>query len=140
MANKTTATLNITSNIGSSPINLSCTTELNQAGTSTAIDYHTGLHRLDLETTNATEILDDANYSGAANMLYIKNLSKTLTDYLIIGDTASSNDMTAAGTIGRLYAGQFALIPYDPSNGSKHILVEQSVANMDWEFMLFHQD
>ena len=141
MANKTTATLSITSNIGSSGIRLNCSTALYQAGTTTDIDYHTGLHRLDMETTNAVQILDDANYSTKANMLYIKNLSQTPTDFITIGDAVDGTpNLTAAGTLGCLYAGQFALIPYDPSGGTKHIHVQQSVANMDWEFMLFHQD
>jgi hypothetical protein len=141
MANKTTATLNITSNIGSSPIRLNCSTSLYQAGVTTDIDFHTGLHRLDMESVDAVKILEADNYSTKSNMLYIKNLSQNAAEFITIGDAVDGTpSITTAGTLGCLYGGQFALIPWDPSGGSKDIYVEQSTANIDWEFVLFHQD
>ena len=143
MANKTTTTLSITSDIGSSRLNISCTNTLNQASTrADGLEYHTGLHRLDLESVNAYKILEADNYTAdTACMLFIKNLSTTSTEYLIVGDAVDGTpSITAAGTIGNLYSGQFMIIPWNPVSSGKDFYVEQSVANMDWEFILFHED
>mgnify|MGYP003136898888 CR=1 FL=1 len=126
----TTATINISSsNMASSPINLSCTFNMYKDGTrSTGLDITSGLNRVNMGTTNAGTIADASEFdSNEAHVMYIKNLSTTAGEHLLI---------TIGSVVGRLQPGAACLIPW---GGNTDFSVTQGVADMEWEYQLFMQ-
>ena len=125
---KTTATINVnSSNISSNPVNLSCTfTMFKDASRSVGLDVTSGLNRVNLGTQTIAVIAPAAQYnSDEAGMMFIKNLSTTAGEHLLI---------TIGSVVGRLQPGAACLIPWA---GNTDFSVTQGVADMDWEYQLF---
>jgi hypothetical protein len=126
----TTATINVnSSNMTSSPINLSCTFTMYKDGSrSTGLDVTSGLNRVNMGTTNAGTIGDHSEYDdNEAHMVFIKNLSTTAGEHLVI---------TCGSVLGRVQPGAACLFPWA---GNADLTVTQGVADMEWEYQLFMQ-
>ncbi|QDP46419.1 MAG: hypothetical protein GOVbin1709_81 [Prokaryotic dsDNA virus sp.] len=130
----TTAKLTlVSSDLLSDALDLEVTQTLYKAGASTDIALATGLARYSAGTTSETKILEADDYTdNKAAKLYIKNTSTTRSDYiyLTLGTAGSSS------TIGRLYGGEWALIPW---SGASDINLNQSGASIVIEWMLFYE-
>ena len=132
----TTATISVSSsNMASSPINLSCTwTMYKDASRSVGLDITSGLNRVNMGTTNAGIIADQSEVDDdEGHMIYIKNLSTTAGQHLII---TATNVSAQASVVGRLQPGAACLFPWA---GNSDISVTQGTADMDWEYQLFMQ-
>ena len=119
----TTATINVnSSNMASSPINLSCTFTMYKDGSrNVGLDITSGLNRVNTGTTNAVTIGDASEYdSNEGHMVFIKNLSTTAGEHLVV---------TCGSIIGRV----------QPGAGNTDLTVTQGTADMEWEYQLFMQ-
>lgn len=117
----------------SDELNLEVSQTLFKAGASTDIAETTGLARYSSGATSETKILEADDYTdNKASKLYIKNTSSTRTDYvqITLGPSGSST------TIGRLYGGEWAFIPW---GGASDVNVIQSSASIVLEWMLFYE-
>lgn len=126
----TTATINVnSSNMASSPINLSCTFNMYKDGSrSTGLDITSGLNRVNTGTTNSVTIGDASEYdNNEGHVVYIKNLSTTAGQHLVL---------TCGSIIGRLQPGAACLFPW---SGNADLTVTQGTSNMEWEYQLFMQ-
>jgi len=151
------ATLNINSDIGSYGMTVSNSMTMTKAGSTTGLDKATGLTRTTLTSTNEVDLLTvgaapvaDVTANKAAK-LYIKNVNTDSTEYFTIGlgkaSTGSSKeDFSVADSsersveIGRLYAGDFMIIPWAAASDENDIFVKPSVAtNMVIEYMVFYE-
>ena len=151
------ATLNVSSaDLTSSPLALSKTMTMTKAGTTTGLEFTSGLVRrkltavtqIDLITTGAqmygTPTASDVT-AGAAGKLYIKNTGSSSTDFLTIGlgDATGAeelNDGSSQITLGKLYGGDWMLIPYHGKTDVGDVLVKPSTAEaMTVEWMLFFE-
>ena len=115
----TTATISVSSsNMASSPINLSCTwTMYKDASRSVGLDITSGLNRVNMGTTNAATIADESEFDNdEAHIIYIKNLSTTAGQHLVL---------TCGSVIGRLQPGAACLIPW---GGNTDFTVTQGTA------------
>tara|TARA_R100001594_G_scaffold143879_1_gene192343 strand:+ start:801 stop:1211 length:411 start_codon:yes stop_codon:yes gene_type:complete len=124
----TTATIQINSNnISSNPVNLSCSWAMYKEGSrSVGLDITSGLNRMNLGTQTIAVIGTAAQYnSDEGGMMYIKNLSTTAGEHLLI---------TIGSVVGRLQPGAACLIPW---GGNTDFSVTQGVADMEWEYQLF---
>ena len=133
---KTIATINVnSSNMTSSPINLSCTFTMYKDGSrSTGLDVTSGLNRVNMGTVNAGIIADQSEFDDdEAHMIYIKNLSTTAGQHLVI---TATNASAQASVVGRLQPGAACLFPWA---GNSDISVTQGTADMEWEYQLFMQ-
>jgi len=150
------ATLSVTSDINSSGLSITDTMTMTKAGTSTGLEKTTGLARRFFTSTNQVDLLTAA--SGIAvdipadkfsAKLYIKNVGSDSSQYFTIGKGNSTGGATetvilSSGTayyrIGRLYAGEWMLIPWDAVGTTGDITIQPSVATeMTAEYMVFFE-
>jgi len=146
------AAIDITSAITSSATNLSNKMTLTKAGTKTGLEFSSGL--ISRKYTAITEV--DLVVAGAqlygtptatanANKLYIKNTGSSSSDYVTIGlgtatATQEIDDNTSNNHIGRLYGGDWMLIPFHGIATNGDVTVKPSTAEVTTvEWMLFFE-
>ena len=128
----TTATITIAStDLLSDEIALTSSATLTGAGNSTGILNTSGLSRKTVSGGHAQYTLfDGTDYTAdKAHKLYLKNISTTPTEFFLV--TINSED------IGRLYAGDWALIPWSAHDADNDIKIDPSDNDMTLEYMLF---
>ena len=128
----TTATITINStDLLSDELSLSTTATLTAAGSSTGLTDVSGLARKTVTGGHAQYTLfDGSDYTAdKAHKLYLKNISTTAAEYFLI--TVNAED------VGRLYAGDWALIPWSAHDNDCDIKIDPSAADMTLEYMLF---
>ena len=115
----TTATITLSSaDLTGDALALSTTATLTKAGTVTGLDQTTGVGRKTYTSTSIATLVDKADYADdKAHKVYIRNTSTTATENIAI--TVESQ------LLGRLYAGDWALLPF---NGDQDIKVTPSVS------------
>mgnify|MGYP003134232426 FL=1 len=137
----TTATINISSDILSYPITISKTMTMSKsANTSVGLDETTGLRTKKFTDATAAVIADagDLVSSGGteAHKIYIRNASTNKANFFYVAYNASAAAATTAETIGKLYGGDWMLMPYD---GGTNITVASSTTTETQylEYMVF---
>jgi len=131
----TTATITLSStDLLSDELGLTSTATLTGAGNSTGLTGTSGLGRKKLASGHAQYTLfDGSDYTAdKAHKLYLKNTSTTAAEYFLI--TVNAED------IGRLYAGDWALIPWSAHDNDCDIKIDPSANDMTLEYMLFTDD
>ena len=125
---------------------------MTKAGSTTGLEFSSGL--ISRKYTAVTEV--DLVVAGAqlygtptatanANKLYIKNTGSSSTDYVTIGigtatQTQEIDDNTSNNHIGRLYGGDWMLIPFHGIATNGDITVKPSTAEVTTvEWMLFFE-
>jgi hypothetical protein len=135
----TTATISVSSNILSYPISISNSMIMKKAGSCHGLDETSGLNSTKVESTTAFKLFDNADATvGKASKVYIRNTGASTTDFFYVG---YGEDLAAATveTIGRLYGGNWMLIPWDAVAATTHdIYAKSSTAEpMYIEYMAF---
>ena len=115
----TTATITLSSaDLTGDALALSTTATLTKAGTLTGLDQTTGVGRKTTTSNSQYTLVNKADYSDdKAHKVYIKNTSAVATENAFI--TIESQ------LLGRLYAGDWCLLPY---NGDQDIKITPSVS------------
>lgn len=129
----TTATLTLSSSdLTGDALSLSTTATLTKAGTATGLEETTGVSRKTFATAQtAYNLIAASDYTTPiAAKVYIKNLSTTAAEYVNL-ELGSTNVV-----LGRLYAGDWALIPWD---GANDIDIDTSAVNMTVEYMVIYE-
>jgi hypothetical protein len=116
----TTATLTLSSSdLTGDALSLSTTATLTKAGTLTGLDQFTGVARKTFATSSIQTLIAKGDYADdKAHKVYIKNTSSVATENIIV--TIESQ------LLGRLYAGDWALLPF---NGDQDIKITPSVSS-----------
>jgi len=131
----TTATITLAStDLLSDELSLTTTATLTGAGNSTGLTGTAGLARKTVSGGHAQYTLfDGSDYTAdKAHKLYLKNTSTTAAEYFLI--TVNAED------VGRLYAGDWALIPWSAHDNDCDIKIDPSANDMTLEYMLFTDD
>jgi len=128
----TTADITITStDLLSDSLSLTTSATLTNAGGAVGVTQTTGLARKTTAVVGSTALIDtevlyraDDYTANGANKIYLKNTSTTDTQYFTVyltGDRGGEThtDTDALTEIGRLYAGDWALIPWSAVGGTK---------------------
>ena len=131
-----TASINIGSDISSYPIAISKTMTMKKAGTIIGLDETLGLKTKKFNSTTAAEIATAADLTNdGAHKLYVRNASTNKANFFYIAYNASAAAATTAETIGKLYGGDWMLMPY---NGSTDINVASNTTEVQYlEYMVF---
>ena len=127
-----TASLTLSSpNLINDALALTVTAKLNKAGASDSLDQVNGVSRkIYAGATTADNLFAAADYTDdKAHKLYLKNASTTVGEFINI-EIGSSNV-----SVGRLYAGEWAFIPWD---GTADIDIDTS-AGLTIEYALFYE-
>ena len=155
------ATINATiainsSDLTSSPISINNTMEMMKAGTCHGLENTSGLVRRSFTSTNTVDLVTvgaqmyGTPTASSANKLYIKNVGSSSTDYvtIAIGDSSGSPDpaeelLATSGasfiTIGRLYGGDWMLIPFEGTTDNDIIATPSTAQPTTVEWMLFFE-
>ena len=137
----TTATINISSDILSYPITISKTMTMSKsANTSVGLDETTGLRTKKFTDATAAVIADagDLVSSGGteAHKIYIRNASTNKANFFYVAYNASAAAATTAETIGKLYGGDWMLMPYD--GGTNITMASSTTTETQYlEYMVF---
>ena len=151
----TTATISLTNDITSVPVSISASFNLLKAGSTEGMDEMTSKRKVfkstdqvdlitALEAPGVADTASDASAS-AHNFVYIFNASTVSTDYITVtqGHAAGSSTEVIVEQIGRLYAGDWMLIPWSSQVTADaadvgDICIKPSTANeMPIEYILF---
>ena len=137
----TTATINISSDIISGvPINISKTMTMNKLQSSIGLEETSGLRSKKFTSDSAVVIIEQDEYTNTkASKVYIRNTGSSSSDYFYVAKHASAAASDTDGeTIGKLYGGNWMLIPY---LADVNITVAPSTADtMTLEYMVFAED
>jgi hypothetical protein len=152
------ATVSVNSNdLTSNTLALSKTMTMTKAGTNTGLEFTSGLVRRTFTSTNHVDLITagaqnygtpTASDSGSASKVYIKNTGSDSTQYFEVGLGTSSGSGSATadsigGThlaLGRLYGGDWMLIPYHGKATVGDITVQPSTAEkMTVEYIIFFE-
>ena len=129
----TTATLTLSSSdLTGDALSLTTTATLTKAGVTTGLDQTTGVSRKSFSTAQtAYNLIAASDYTAdKAHKLYVKNISTTASEYITVEVGASNL------SLGRLYAGDWMLVPYD---GNNDIDIDTSAVNMTVEYMVIYE-
>tara|TARA_Y100000310_G_scaffold174465_1_gene174523 strand:- start:182 stop:616 length:435 start_codon:yes stop_codon:yes gene_type:complete len=135
----TTATINITSDIGPG-VSISKEMTMHKLGSSTGLEETSGLRAKKFTATTATVIVEQDEYTDTkASKVYIRNTGTSKEDYFYVAKHASAAAAaTDAEIIGKLYGQDWMLIPWA---ADVNITVAPSVATtMNLEWMVFAED
>ena len=148
------AILNVSSpDLSSSALALNKTMTMTKAGTKTGLEFTSGLIRrkltavtqIDLVATGAQVYGTPEATAVNANKLYIKNTGSSSTDFVTIGlgDATGAEELddgTSQITLGKLYGGDWMLIPCHGVANVGDVLAKPSTAEaMTIEWMLFFE-
>ena len=153
------ATINISSpDITSSPLSISntmtMTKDTSSERTVEGLEFTSGLVRRKLNATTLIDLVTvGAQMYGTptaskANKLYVKNTGSSSTHYIdvAIGDaeTDSGEELLATGgnskiTLGRLYGGDWMLIPFEGTSNNDIIVAPSTTETTTIEWMLFFE-
>ena len=132
------ANININSDILNNPITISNTMTMTKAANRTVgLDETTGLRTKKFTaTTAAVSVEHDELTDDMAHKVYIRNASTSKANFFYVAYNASAAGATTAETIGKLYGGDWMLMPYD---GNVNITVASSTASETQylEYMVF---
>jgi len=114
---------------------LSTSTNLTKAGSATALSQTSGLARKTTTSASQYILFDADDYPSGpakAGKIYLKNTETTAGLFFTISvDTK---------TIGRIYAGDFAFLPWSNIDGTNDIKITPSTtASHTLEYMLFYE-
>ena len=133
------ASINISSDIMSYPININKSMTMKKAGSCHGLEETSGLNHKKVASTTRFLLFSnsDASASGASKV-YVRNTGSSKTDYFVVGYGEDLGDATVE-TIGKLYGGDWMLIPWDAVAATTHdIYAFSSTAEaMTIEFMAF---
>ena len=135
----TTATINVSSNIMSYPVSINKTMTMTKAGSCNGLEETSGLNSKKFNATSAVVIVSNTEGTAAkASKVYIRNTGSDKAESFTIG---YGEDLAAATieTIGKLYGGDWMLIPWDAVAATTHdIYAFASTAEaMTIEYMAF---
>ena len=136
----TTAQITLTStDIADNALSISNTMTLTTAGTETGITETTGLARKKVASASLADLITVANTDVTAAKsakVYIKNTSTATDKYGLVGIGDSSGTPIY---IGRLYGGDWMLIPWDANSGEDITLTMSDSTETIIEYMVFFE-
>ena len=131
------ATISINSDISSYPTIINKTMTMKKAGSCHGLEETTGMRTKKFtSTTDAVIVEHDELTDDKAHKLYVRNTSGNKANFFYVSYHASTADATTTEPIGKLYGGDWMLMPY---NGSTDINVASSSATETQylEYMVF---
>jgi hypothetical protein len=151
------ATFSFSSDVSTYGMSISNDMTMSKADSTTGLDQATGLVRKTLTSTNEVDLLTVGSGvvadvpTNKATKLYIKNVNSDSSEYFTVGFGASSggaskqafavtDDANRSVELGRLYSGDFLIIPWCAASDENDVFVKPSVAtNMVIEYMVFYE-
>ena len=133
------ATVSISSNIMSYPTSINKSMTMTKAGSCNGLENTSGLNSKKVQSTTRFLLFPNADATTLkASKVYIRNTGSSKVNNFLIG---YGEDLAAATieTIGRLYGGDWMLIPWDAVAATTHDIyaVASTAEAMTIEYMAF---
>ena len=131
------ATISVSSDILSYPVRINKTMTMKKAGSCHGLEETTGMRTKKFTSTDDAVIVEhDELTDDKAHKLYVRNTSGNKANFFYVSYHASTADATTTEPIGKLYGGDWMLMPYD---GNTNITVASSTATETQylEYMVF---
>ena len=131
------ATINVSSDIMSYPISIEKTMSMKKLQSAVGLDETTGLRTKKFTATTAAVIVEENELTDSkAHKVYIRNASTDKANFFYIAYHATDAAAGTAEVIGKLYGGDWMLMPY---NAATDINVASSSATETQylEYMVF---
>ena len=138
----TNATITINSDIMSYSGNVSTTMEMKKFGSTAGIEETTGLQVKKFNDTAAVKIVDNTEgTAGKGSKVYIRNTGSSSTHFFYVALNASAAASDTAQTIGKLYGGDWMLIPWIATAATTHDIhvAPSTTSTMTLEYMVFQE-
>ena len=134
----TTASITINSDITSNPITITKEMVMHKFQSNIGIEETTGLQAKKFAATTAVVIVENTEGTAAkASKVYMRNTGSSKETFFHLAINASAAADATTETIGRLYGGDWMLVPYE---GAVNLTVAPSTANdMTLEYGLFYE-
>ena len=137
------ATINVSSDILSYPVSISKSmTMTKSANPSVGLDETTGLRTKKFTSTTAAVIVEhDELTDDKAHKVYIRNTGSSPTDFFYVALANGAAGATSTETIGRLYGGDWMLIPWIATAATTHDIhvAPSTTSAMTLEYMVFQE-
>ena len=133
----TNATINISSDITTYPISISKTMTMKKFQSNIGLEETSGLRFKKFEATTEPVVVEQDEFTSTKGCkVYMRNTGTNPAEYFYVAKHASAAASDTDGeTIGKLYAGDWMLIPY---LADVNITVAPSTTNsMTLEYMVF---
>ena len=130
-------TLTLTSDaMSGNAISISKSMNMHKLASATGLEEATGLSSKKFAATSAVAIIEEDEYTDTkASKIYMRNTGSSATAFFYVAKHASAAASDTTETIGKLYGGDWMLIPYD---GATNITVAPSTTDdMTLEWMVF---
>ena len=136
----TTAQITLTSDITDDSLSIDNTANLYLAGGTTDLNTLTSVTKV-LSSQNQVDLITTGSVSTTHAYVYINNPSEDESEYFIITiGNAGAGSPTDTEEIGRLYGGDWMLMPYLATDANEDIMVQPSSSDkMTLEYAVFHQ-
>ena len=131
-------TANITLNTDITNYSISDTMTMRKLGTTAGLDNATGIALKKFTSTSAVVVIEEDEVTDSkASKVYMRNTGSSKEDFFYVAINASAAAAATTETIGRLYGGDWMLIPYE---GAVNLTVAPSTASdMTLEYGLFYE-
>ena len=134
------ASISISSDTMSYPVSINKSMVMKKHASCNNLEETSGLRVRKFTTTTATEIVDHADFpDDKAHKLYIRNTSSSKANSFIISYHATAAGATTAATIGRLYGGDWMLIPWAGGSGKDIEYTASDTTETTLEYMVFYE-
>tara|TARA_R110002012_G_scaffold183955_1_gene350501 strand:+ start:683 stop:1090 length:408 start_codon:yes stop_codon:yes gene_type:complete len=130
----TTATITMSSaDLTGDALALTTVSTLTKAGTATGMSETSGVGRKTTSATAQYVLFDGNDYAATgSHKVYLKNTSSTSSEFFTLTINAEE--------VGRLYAGDWAFLPWGAHDADNDIKITPSVStSMTLEYMLIYQ-
>ena len=138
----TNATITISSDIMSYSGNVSTAMEMKKFQSTNGIEETTGLQVKKFNATSAVKIVDNTEgTAGKSSKVYIRNTGSSSTDFFYVTLNASAAAADTTETIGKLYGGDWMLIPWIATAATTHDIqvAPSTTSTMTLEYMVFQE-
>ena len=136
----TNATISVSSDIMSYPININKTMTMKKFQSCNGLDETSGLNVKKFKATTAVVLVGNAEgTAGKASKVYIRNTGSSKANYFYVTLNASAAAKATTETIGKLYGGDWMLIPWVATAATSHdiIVAPSTTYDMTIEWMVF---
>jgi hypothetical protein len=136
----TNATISVSSDIMSYPVTINKTMTMKKAATCNGLEETSGLNSKKFTATTAVVIVSNTEGTASkASKVYIRNTGSDKAQNFYVSLNASASAAATTESIGKLYGGDWMLIPWIATAATTHdITVVPSTAEaMTLEWMVF---
>jgi hypothetical protein len=138
----TNATISVNSDIMNYPVRINKSMTMTKADTCNGLEETSGLNSRKFKATTAVVIISNTEgRADGANKVYIRNTGSDKTKYFYVSLNASASAAATTESLGKLYAGDWMLIPWIATAATTHdfCVVPSSADAMYLEWMVFEE-